>query len=66
MRAPEAYDAVGASGLEGPVEIQPMRPEQLMSLVLAYSAGPNVVPSAGQHIQLTDDDQRLMQEIEDA
>ena len=48
MRAPETYDAVAASGLSGPVEIEPSRQETMVSLVMAYTearpAEPPVVP----------------------
>lgn len=39
VKVPETFDAVQASGLSGPVKIEPMRQEQMFSLVLAYSGG---------------------------
>lgn len=48
LRAPETYDAVSASGLMGETKIVPMTPEQMVSLVVAYSAGePAVDPETG-------------------
>jgi len=44
MRVPETFDAVAASGLQGTFEIRPMRPEQIMSLVMAYSGGIGAEP----------------------
>lgn len=38
-KVPETFDAVAASGLFESFELRAMRPEQLMSLVLAYSGG---------------------------
>jgi hypothetical protein len=38
-RAPDTYDALLASGLQGKVNIQPMTQQQMLSLVLAYSGG---------------------------
>ena len=39
QKSPDTFDANAASGLLGDVVIEPMRPEQLMSLVIAYSGG---------------------------
>jgi hypothetical protein len=39
QKVPDTFDAAQASGLEGAVEIKPMRSEQLFSLVMAYSGG---------------------------
>jgi len=38
-KVPETFDAVSASGLFQAFEIRPMRSEQMISLVLAYSGG---------------------------
>ena len=38
-RVPETYDAESASGLKGPSEVLPMTSQQMVSLVMAYSAG---------------------------
>jgi len=38
-KVPETFDAVAASGLHADFEVRPMRPEQMMALVLAYSGG---------------------------
>lgn len=38
-KVPETFDAVAASGLHSDFEIKPMKVEQMMSLVLAYSGG---------------------------
>lgn len=39
QKTPDTFDAVSASGLEGAVEIKPMKTEQMFSLVMAYSGG---------------------------
>lgn len=39
QKVPETFDAVAASGLEGKVEIKPVRQETMFGLVLAYSGG---------------------------
>jgi len=39
MKVPETFDAVAASGLHTEFEIRPMKPEQMIALVLAYSGG---------------------------
>jgi len=39
MKVPETFDAVTASGLHQDFEVRPMRPEQMIALVLAYSGG---------------------------
>jgi hypothetical protein len=39
QKVPETFDAVAASGLEGAVDIKPVRQETMFSLVLAYSGG---------------------------
>lgn len=49
-RAPEAYDAVKASGLAAPVEIEAVRQETMMSLVQAYSSGYLTDPGTGRQI----------------
>lgn len=46
MKVPDTFDAVAASGLFGEFEIRPMRPEQMMSLVVAYSGGLGGEPPA--------------------
>lgn len=38
-KAPETFDAFAASGLNETVDVQPMKVEQLMALVIAYSGG---------------------------
>lgn len=38
-RVPDTFDAVAASGLMQAFEVRPMRPEQMMALVMAYSGG---------------------------
>lgn len=38
-RAPECFDAISASGLIAATEVRPMGPEQMVSLVVAYSSG---------------------------
>lgn len=38
MKVPDTFDAWSASGILGPVEIRPMSAEQLLSLVILYSA----------------------------
>jgi hypothetical protein len=35
--APDTFDAVSAAGVDQPVKIEPMRPEQMLGLVVAYS-----------------------------
>lgn len=39
QKVPDTFDAVAASGLEGAVEIQPTKPEQMFGLIMAYSGG---------------------------
>lgn len=39
QKVPDTFDAAAASGLEGAMEIKPMKAEQMFSLVLAYSGG---------------------------
>jgi len=39
MKVPETFDAVSASGLHEDFVIRPMRPEQMIALVVAYSGG---------------------------
>lgn len=38
-KAPDTFDAVSASGLMGEVVVKPMKVEQMISLVMAYSGG---------------------------
>lgn len=38
-RAPEAFDAMAASGMQGDHEIKPVPIEQMQSLVMAYAGG---------------------------
>jgi hypothetical protein len=39
IKCPDTFDALDASGLLQETEIKPMKPEQLMGLTMAYSAG---------------------------
>jgi hypothetical protein len=39
QKVPETFDAVAASGLEGAVDIKPVKQEQMFGLVMAYSGG---------------------------
>lgn len=39
QKVPDTFDAVAASGLEGKVDINPMKAEQMFGLVMAYSGG---------------------------
>lgn len=39
QRVPDTFDAAAASGLEGTMEIRPMKREQMFALVMAYSGG---------------------------
>ena len=39
FKAPDTFDATSAAGLTEPFEIKPVRPEQMISLVMAYSGG---------------------------
>lgn len=43
-KVPETFDAVAATGIHSQFEVRPMRPEQMMSLVLAYSGGMGAEP----------------------
>lgn len=52
MRAPEAYDAVAASGLVGPVEVEPVRIETMMALVMGYTSEQFVDPDTGRPLTL--------------
>jgi hypothetical protein len=36
-KVPDTFDAVAASGLEGKVEVEPMKREQMFGLIMAYS-----------------------------
>jgi hypothetical protein len=45
-KSPDTYDAVKASGLLDEVVVEPMRVEQLISLVMAYSGGVGAEPQA--------------------
>ena len=44
-KVPETFDAIAASGLEGTVEIKPLRQETMFGLVMAYSGGYGGEPS---------------------
>lgn len=46
MKVPDTFDAVAASGLHQEFEIRRMLPEQMISLVLAYSGGLGGEPPA--------------------
>ena len=46
MKVPDTFDAVSASGVHDTFEVRPMRPEQMMALVLAYSGGFGGEPNA--------------------
>lgn len=39
QKVPETFDAVAASGLEGKVDIRPVKQETMFGLVMAYSGG---------------------------
>jgi hypothetical protein len=39
QKVPETFDAVSASGLEGAIDIKPVRQETMFGLVMAYSGG---------------------------
>lgn len=39
FKCPDTFDAASASGLQETVEVKPMRPEQMVALVMAYSGG---------------------------
>ena len=39
LKAPETFDGLVAAGIEDTFEVKPMSPQQLMSLVIAYSGG---------------------------
>ena len=39
QKVPDTFDAVAASGLEGVIDIKPVKPETMFGLVLAYSGG---------------------------
>jgi hypothetical protein len=39
MKVPDTFDAAAASGLMEDQQVIPMRPEQMMALVMAYSGG---------------------------
>lgn len=41
-RAPEAFDAMNASGIMSSTEVQPVTVEQMQSLVMAYAGGAGV------------------------
>lgn len=43
-KAPDTFDAVIASGLQEEMRVVPMKVEQLMSLVMAYSGGIGAEP----------------------
>lgn len=45
QKVPETFDAAAASGLEGAIEIKPVKAETMMGLVLAYSGGYGGEPS---------------------
>lgn len=45
-KVPDTFDAVAASGIHQTFEVKPMRVEQIMSLVLAYSGGFGEEPPA--------------------
>jgi hypothetical protein len=47
QKVPETFDAVAASGLHQDFEVRPMRVEQMMSLVIAYSGGLGGEPAVG-------------------
>jgi hypothetical protein len=47
QKVPETFDAVSASGLHADFEIRPMKPEQMMALVIAYSGGLGGEPAVG-------------------
>ena len=39
FKCPDTFDATAAAGVTEPFEVKPMRPEQIIALVLAYSGG---------------------------
>jgi hypothetical protein len=39
QKVPDTFDAVAASGLEGKVDVRPVRQETMFGLVMAYSGG---------------------------
>lgn len=39
FRCPDTFDAVAAAGITEPFEVKPMRPEQIIALVMLYSGG---------------------------
>ena len=47
VKAPDTFDAAMASGFMGSPEVQDMTPQQLMALVIAYSAGFPQEPPSG-------------------
>lgn len=55
FKAPDTFDAVAAAGVTEPFEVKDMPPEQLISLVMAYSGGYGGQPPL----------QRLPKEIEE-
>ena len=38
-KCPDTFDAVAAAGISEPLEVKPVRPETMVSLVMAYSGG---------------------------
>lgn len=46
MKVPDTFDAVAASGLMGTFEVRPMKREQMIGLVVAYSGGLGGEPAA--------------------
>jgi len=48
MKVPDTFDAVAASGLMETFEVRPMRPEQMVALVVAYSGGLGGEPVRGE------------------
>lgn len=51
-RAPDTYDGELATGLRGPVEVSPMRIEQMLALVIAYSGEITGEPTRTENAEL--------------
>jgi len=47
FKCPDTFDAGFAAGIEQPFQVVPMRPEQMIALVMAYSGGYGGQPALG-------------------